>query len=87
MAKLAESAFLDAMDLSLIVVSTVLAVAAAIVAVWAPGRDGRQLRFVRRLTARSSGDDELGGAVPEHHDGGMRPAPGDGRQDRAVDDP
>ena len=38
--QLAENAFLDAMDLSLIVVSTVLAVAAAFVAVWAPGRDG-----------------------------------------------
>ena len=86
LAKLAESAFLDAMDLSLIVVSTALVVAAAFVAVWAPGRDGRQLDFVARLTARS-GDDELGGAMPEHHDRGVWTAAGDGRQDRPVDDP
>jgi len=78
LAKLAESAFLDAMDLSLIVVSTALVVAAAFVAVWAPGRDGRQLDFVARLTARS-GDDELGGAMPEHHDRGVWTAAGDGR--------
>ena len=87
LAKLAESAFLDAMDLSLIVVSTALVLAAAFVAVWAPGRDGRQLEFVSRLTARSSGDDELSGAMPEHHDRGVRTAAGDGRQDRPVDHP
>ncbi len=87
LAQLAESAFLDAMDLSLIVVSTALIVAAAFVAVWAPGRDGRQLEFVARLTARSSGDDELGGAMPEHHDRGVWTAAGDGRQHRPVDDP
>ncbi len=85
--RLAESAFLDAMDLSLIVVSTVLAVAAAFVAVWAPGRAGRQLRAVRRMTARRSSDDELGGAMPEHHDSGVGTAACDGGQDRAVDDP
>lgn len=84
---LAESAFLDAMDLSLIVVSAVLVVAAVFVAVWAPGRDGRQLRSVSRLMSRTSGDDELGGAVAEHHDGGVRAAAGDGGQDRPVDDP
>ena len=85
--KLAESAFLNAMDLSLIVVSTALVVAAAFVAIWAPGRDGRQFGFVRRSTARWSAGDELGGAVPEHHDGGVRAATGDGGQDRAVNDP
>jgi EmrB/QacA subfamily drug resistance transporter len=86
LAHLAENAFLDAMDLSVIVVSTVLAVAAAFVAVWAPGRDGRQFRFIRRLTARSS-DDELGGTVAEHDDRRMGAATGDGRQDRPVDHP
>jgi EmrB/QacA subfamily drug resistance transporter len=84
--KLAETAFLDAMDLSLIVLATVLAVAAVFVAVWAPGRDGRQLRIVARL-ARASGDDELGSAVSEHHDRGVRAAPGDGGKHRAVDHP
>lgn len=87
MTKLAESAFLDAINLSLIVVSTVLAVAAAFVAVWAPGRDGRQLRLVRRLTARRSPDDELRGATPEHHDRGVGTAARDGGQYRAVDNP
>ena len=86
LAKLAESAFLDAMDLSLVVVSTVLAVAALFVAIWAPGRDGRQFRFVQRLSTRSS-DDELGGAVAEHHDRGVGAAAGNGRQDRPVDHP
>ncbi|MGZ6778380.1 MAG: MFS transporter, partial [Mycobacterium sp.] len=87
LARLAESAFRDAMDLSLIVVSAVLVVAAAFVAVWAPGRDGRQLRLVGRLTARRSPDDELGRAMSEHDDRGVRTAARDGRQDRAVDDP
>jgi EmrB/QacA subfamily drug resistance transporter len=86
LAHLAENAFLDAMDLSLIVVSTVLAVAAAFVAVWAPGRDGRQFRFIRRLTARGS-DDELGGTVAEHDNRRVGAAAGDGRQDRPVDHP
>jgi len=84
--KLAEAAFLDAMDLSLIVVSTVLAVAAAFVAVWAPGRDGRQFPFMRRLTSRRS-DDELGGTVAEHDDRGVRATAGNRRQDRSVDHP
>ena len=84
--KLAETAFLDAMDLSLIVLATILAVAAAFVAVWAPGRDGRQLRIVARL-ARSSADDELGGAMAEHRDRGVGAAAGDGGKHRAVDHP
>ncbi len=83
----AESAFLDAMNLSLTVLSTVLAVAAAFVALWAPGRNGRQSRLVRRLTSRRSRDDELRGAVPEHHDRRVGAAPGNAGQDRAVDDP
>jgi EmrB/QacA subfamily drug resistance transporter len=85
--KLAEGAFLDAMDLSLVVVSAVVAVAAVFVAIWAPGRDGSQTAIVRRLTSRPSADDELGSAVSEHHNGGMRTAAGDGRQDRTVDHP
>jgi hypothetical protein len=38
----------------LLVVSAGLVVAAAFVAVWAPGRDGQQFGFLRRLTSRSS---------------------------------
>jgi hypothetical protein len=84
LADLAESAFIRSMDLSLLVLSTVLVVAAAFVAVWAPGRDGRQLRFIRR---RSGSDDELGGSVPDHDDGGVRTSAGDGGKHRAVDNP
>jgi EmrB/QacA subfamily drug resistance transporter len=87
LARLAESAFLDAMDMSLVVVSVVLAVAAAFVAVWAPGRDGRQARIVRRLAGRRSPDDELGGAMAEHRDRGVRATAGDGGQHRSVDNP
>ena len=76
--KLAESAFLDAMSLSVTVLSIVLAVAAGFVAAWAPGRDGRQLGVIRRLTARRSGHDELGGAVAQHDDRGVRTPAGDG---------
>ena len=74
------------MDLSLIVLSIAL-LSQRFVAVWAPGRDGRQRRFVARLTARPSVDDELRSAMSEHHDRGVRAAAGDRRQDRPVDDP
>jgi EmrB/QacA subfamily drug resistance transporter len=86
LANIAESAFIQSMDLSLLVLSSSLALAAAFVAVWAPGRDGQQLRFVRRLTARWSAD-ELGGPMPDHDDGGVRPPAGDGGKHRAVDNP
>ena len=48
LADLAESAFIQSMDLSLLVLSSSVALAAAFVAVWAPGRDGRQFGFLRR---------------------------------------
>ena len=51
-AQLAEGAFLQSMHLSLLILSVILAVAAAFVAVWSPGRDGQQLGFIRRLTRR-----------------------------------
>ncbi|MCV7020239.1 MFS transporter, partial [Mycolicibacterium aichiense] len=44
----ATAAFIDAMGLSLVVLATALAVVAAIVAVWAPGRDGEQFGFLAR---------------------------------------
>jgi len=49
LAQLAETAFLHAMSQVLLVLSVVLVVAAVFVAVWSPGRDGRQSRPVRRL--------------------------------------
>ena len=90
LAVVANNAFLQAMDASLIILAITLVVAAAFVAIWAPGRDGRQLRVVRRLTApddAESADDELGGSVAQHDDGGVGAAAGDGRQDRTVDHP
>ena len=49
-----ESAFIQSMDLSLLVLPASLAVAAPFVAVWSPGRDGQQLRVLSRRTSRSS---------------------------------
>jgi EmrB/QacA subfamily drug resistance transporter len=86
LADLAESAFMQSMDLSLLVVSGVLVIAAAFVAVWAPGRDGKQLRFVRRLRSAPSAD-EAGCAVTGHDDGGVRPPAGNGGKHRAVNHP
>jgi hypothetical protein len=40
------------MYLSLFVLSASLAVAAAFVAVWSPGRDGKQFGFLERLRDR-----------------------------------
>lgn len=71
----ATAAFSEAMGLALVVVAVVLVVSAVVVAVWAPGRDGKQFGFLRRRS-----DDELGGAVPEHADGGVRSAAGDRRE-------
>ena len=48
LADLAESAFLESMDLSLLVLAASVAIAAAFVALWAPGRDGQQFGFIRR---------------------------------------
>jgi Na+/melibiose symporter-like transporter len=48
----AKSAFLEAVQYSTFTMALILAVAALAIAAWAPGRDGQQLRLVRRLTAR-----------------------------------
>jgi hypothetical protein len=53
-AQLAESAFLQSMHLSVLILSVTIAVAAAFVAVWSPGRDGKQFAFLRRPTSRTS---------------------------------
>jgi hypothetical protein len=47
----ANSAFLQAMDGSLLVLAVAVTVAAVFVAVWSPGRDGRQSRYLRRLAS------------------------------------
>ncbi len=55
LAELSQTAFIQAMDASLLVLGLIIAVAALVIGAWAPGRDGRQLRLVRRLTARRGG--------------------------------
>ncbi len=88
LADLATSAFIDSMSLSLLVLSIVLALAAVFVAIWAPGRDGRQSVIARRLSARwSMSGDELGGPVTQHDDGGVGTPAGDGGKHRAVHHP
>lgn len=47
----AKSAFLAAVQHSTSTMAVILAAAAVLIGLWAPGRDGRQLRPVRRLTA------------------------------------
>lgn len=44
----AQTAFLSAMDVSMTVLSVALLVAGVFIGLWSPGRDGRQLRVVRR---------------------------------------
>ena len=51
LAALAKTAFLQATDSAVLVLAIVILVAAVFVAIWSPGRDGRQLRVVRRLMA------------------------------------
>ena len=97
LADLSRTAFLQAMDSSFLVLAVIIAAAAAVIAAWAPGRDGRQLRLVRRINSRGSDDvagaprlnslEELGGPVREHHDRGVRSPAGDRRQYRAVHHP
>ncbi len=54
LAQLSKSAFLQAMDSSFTVLAAIIAFAAVVIAMWAPGRDGRQLRLIRRLTGQST---------------------------------
>jgi hypothetical protein len=83
LAKLSQAAFLQAMETSLLVMGVIIAVAALLIGAWAPGRDGRQLRPIRRIVSR----DELCRPVSEHHDARVRAAAGDRRQSRSVDHP
>lgn len=76
LADASKMAFLHAMQSSMTVLAVLVAVAAVLIGLWAPGRDGRQLRIVRQLTRR----DEFGGTVPDHRDRGVRAPAGDARQ-------
>jgi EmrB/QacA subfamily drug resistance transporter len=53
LAVLSETAFLDAMQSSLLVLGIIVAVAAVLIGAWSPGRDGQQLRLVRALISRA----------------------------------
>jgi len=52
LATLSQTAFLHAMHASTIAMAVIVAVAAVLIGFWAPGRDGRQLRPVRRIRGR-----------------------------------
>ena len=47
-----EEAFVQAMQSSMLVMAVIVAVAAVLIGLWAPGRNGSQLPVVRRLRAR-----------------------------------
>jgi hypothetical protein len=54
LAELSKDAFVHAMQSSLSVMAVIIGVAAVVISVWARGRDGQQLRIVRRITSRRS---------------------------------
>jgi EmrB/QacA subfamily drug resistance transporter len=49
LAELSRTGFLQAMESSFLVLAVIIAAAALLIATWAPGRDGQQLRLVRRI--------------------------------------
>ncbi len=49
LADLSKTAFLTAMHASTITLAVIVAVAAVLIGLWAPGRDGKQLSVVRRM--------------------------------------
>jgi len=51
LASLSKTAFMTAMQASMTTMAVIVAAAAALIGLWAPGRDGRQLRLVRRMVA------------------------------------
>jgi EmrB/QacA subfamily drug resistance transporter len=51
LADISKSAFLAALHASTITMAAIVALAAILIGIWAPGRDGRQLRPVRRMLA------------------------------------
>ncbi|WP_283632265.1 MFS transporter [Mycolicibacterium poriferae] len=54
LATLAQDAFMQSMDHALLVMAVVIAAAAVFVAVWSPGRDGRQAGFIRHMRRRGA---------------------------------
>src|SRR5262249_21377508 len=52
LAAASETAFMHAMQSSVLVIAIIVAVAAVLIGLWAPGRDGQQLLAISRLRAR-----------------------------------
>jgi len=58
LAVLGKNAFMTAMHASTIAMAVITGIAAVLIGLWAPGRDGRQLRVVRRMVTRRVADRE-----------------------------
>lgn len=59
LAETSKAAFLAALHASTITMAVIVAVAAVVIGVWAPGRDGRQVRAVRRILSRPGSPNEF----------------------------
>ena len=55
LAEVSKAAFLTAMHASTMVMAVIVTVAAVLIGLWAPARDGRQLRVVRRVSRPTVG--------------------------------
>lgn len=55
LAELSKAAFLTSLHASTTALAVIVAVAAVVIGLWAPGRDGRQLRPVRRILSAGRG--------------------------------
>jgi hypothetical protein len=51
LAEVSKAAFMTSMHASTTVLAVIVAMAAVLIGLWAPGRDGRQLRLVRRMVS------------------------------------
>lgn len=80
LSEVARTAFMEAMDASVLALSASVVLASVFVGIWAPGRNGQQFRLVRRITSRwARSEDEFGGPVTDHDDGGVRTPAGEHR--------
>ena len=54
LAEVSKTAFVEANDASYLVMAAIVGIAALVIPLFAPGRDGRRLRVIRRLTDRAN---------------------------------
>ena len=52
LASVSETAFVHAMQTSVLVIAIIAAVAAVLIGLWAPGRNGKQFKVIRHISAR-----------------------------------